>query len=249
MKIVAVIPARMKSSRFPGKPLAMILGKSMIEHVYRRARLSTKPDEVYIATCDQEIQTAAENFGAPVVMTASTHERCVERVAEAVEKIPCDIAVVVQGDEPLLKPSMIDEVLAPLITDTNLPCTNLMAALDPLTPDFQDPNVIKVVCTLDGNALYMSREPIPTRRLLDDISVFRQLGIIAFRRDCLMDYARLKPTPLECAESVDMLRLIQNGVPVRMVLSKGVSVGVDTPEGLDLVVEQMPNDPVYALYR
>ena len=167
MKTIAVIPARMGSSRFPGKPLAKILGRPMIEHIYKRVAMSKSLDATYIATCDEEIRQIAEDFGARVIMTADTHERASDRVAEAVTHIDADLIVMVQGDEPMTHPDMIDTAVAPFRDNLQLGCVNLVRRIDQEI-DYLDTNTIKVVMNQQGDALYMSRRII-SRSLLPTI--------------------------------------------------------------------------------
>ena len=209
MKTIAVIPARMGSSRFPGKPLSKLLGRTMLEHVYKRVALSNALNATYIATCDEEIRRAAQDFGAPVIMTADTHERASDRVAEAAAGIDAELIVMVQGDEPMTHPEMIDVAVEPFRHDPLLGCVNLVRAIDNKA-DFYDVNTIKVVMNQQGDALYMSRQPIPTAPASSQPDfmhafAYKQVCIIPFRRETLLDFARLPSTPLEQLESVDML--------------------------------------------
>jgi 3-deoxy-manno-octulosonate cytidylyltransferase (CMP-KDO synthetase) len=239
--IVAVIPARMGSSRFPGKPLAPLHGLSMIEHVFRRAKLCSQLDEVYVATCDAEIRTAAETFGANVIMTAATHERATDRVAEAAEHLDAGIIVMIQGDEPMITPEMIEAALAPIRSDPAIACVNLVHRIAS-QQEFMDSNTIKVVADLDGRALYFSRSPIPNIRFEHTATkVFKQVCVIPFRRDCIREFARLPSTPLEIAESIDMLRLLEHGRTVRLVETSVATHAVDTPADLQ-AVELLLND-------
>ena len=249
-KVVAVIPARMASTRFPGKPLAEIQGLPMIEHVRRRVALSPLIQEVVVATCDQEIFAAVTAEGGQAVMTAPTHERCTDRVAEAAVSIEADIIINVQGDEPLVQPDMFVALLAPLVADPELPCTNLMSEI--LSDDeFTSPNVVKTVCDFKGNALYFSREPIPSVRKAGDLAFrkYKQLGIIAFRYEFLHTFTDLAPTPLEAVESVDMLRAVEHGYQVRMVVTPFQVVGVDTPEDLEKARVLMKTDELLKTYQ
>lgn len=169
MNIISIIPARMASSRFPGKPMKDIFGMPMIEHVYRRVKMSKILSEVYVATCDKEIFDHIKSIGGKAVMTSDSHERCTDRCAEAMLKIEdetkekCDIIVMVQGDEPLTFPQMIDEAIEPMIKDKNIVITNLVADIDTIE-EFENPNEVKVVMDKKNNALYFSREPIPSRK-------------------------------------------------------------------------------------
>ncbi len=249
MNIVAVIPARMGSSRFPGKPLAPILGMPMIEHVYRRTRMVKELDAVYIATCDQEIAEAATAFGARAIMTSDEHQRASDRVAEATNHFEADIVVMVQGDEPMITPEMVSASIPPFLEDSTVVCTNLTTPIK-TAQEFKDRNTIKIVMDQRKNALYFSREPIPTESLLDmaQIPVYKQVCIIAFTRDGLQEFTRLSPTPLEQAESIDMLRFVEHGVPVRLVHKECDTHAVDTPADLALVEELMRSDPLVASY-
>ncbi len=249
MKVVGGIPARMASTRFPGKPLAPILGIPMIEHVYRRSALSRSLDAVYVATCDDEIARVVEGFGGEAIMTAACHERCTDRIAEAMEGRDADIIVNIQGDEPMVLPEMIDQAVEPMIGDPSLDCVNLMAAIrDPR--DFHDPNEVKVVCDTRGYALYFSREAIPSEKKYGKpVTGHKQVCIMPFRRDFLFTYTRLPPTPLERIESVDLLRVLEHGREVRMVPSPGDLVSVDTPEDREVVERLMEKDPLFPRYR
>ena len=249
MKTVAVIPARMGSSRFPGKPLAPILGLPMVEHVYRRTAMSSVVSAAYVATCDTEIYDAVEAFGGRAIMTSPDHQRASDRVAEAASNLEADIIVMVQGDEPMTYPQMIELAVEPLVEDSRVVCSNLVKRIESLN-EFLDSNTIKVVTDRTGNALYFSREPIPTRRVLnfEQIPVYKQVCIIPFRRDFLLEYARLEPTPLEKAESIDMLRLLEHGYKVRLVESDFETHAVDTPADLARVEEMMKADPLTQSY-
>jgi 3-deoxy-manno-octulosonate cytidylyltransferase (CMP-KDO synthetase) len=250
LKVVAIIPARMASSRFPGKPLADILGLPMIEHVRRRVALAPLIHEVVVATCDREIFAAVNANGGQTVMTAPTHERCTDRVAEAMASITADIVINVQGDEPLVHPDMFPPLLAPFQGEPELPCTNLMSEIVS-DEEFANPNVVKTVCDLRGNAMYFSREPIPSVRKVGTLTFqkYKQLGIIAFRQEFLQTLTNLAPTPLEAVESVDMLRAVEHGYPVRMVLTPFQVVGVDTPEDLERARALMEHDELLRSYQ
>ncbi len=249
MKTIAVIPARMGSSRFPGKPIAKILGRPMIEHIYKRVALSKSLDATYIATCDEEIREVAESFGAPVIMTSDTHERASDRVAEAVTQLDADLIVMVQGDEPMTHPDMIDTAVAPFRNDPQLGCVNLVRKIDH-EADYLDPNTIKVVMNQQGEALYMSRRPIPTlaKTGFTDTAAYKQVCIIPFRRTTLYEYTHLPPTPLEQLESVDMLRLLEHGFTVKMVHTEFNTQAVDTTADLARVAKLMETDPLLSRY-
>ena len=240
MKILALIPARMGSSRFPGKPLAPILGKPMVGHVYDRVKQSPMLTMTAVATCDKEIVDYVESIGGVAVMTSNSHERASDRCAEALlalEKlhdVKFDIVVMVQGDEPMTHPDLIAEAVQPMIDDPQIQIVNLIGRIKSIE-EFEDRNCIKVVCDLSSNALYFSREPIPTRCKVKDIPMGKQVCIIPFRRDFLLEYTRLAPTPLEIAESVDMMRVLEHGMKVRMAPTRHDTQSVDTLEDLQRV--------------
>jgi len=211
----------------------------MIEHVFRRARLCPQLDEVYVATCDEEIREVAARFGAKVIMTSAAHERATDRVAEAAKHFAADIIVMIQGDEPMITPEMIETALAPLRSDTAIPCVNLIHRITS-QKEFIDPNTIKVVADLNGNALYFSRAPIPHVNVEHVATkVFKQVCVISFTRQCLEEFSRLPATPLERAESIDMLRLLEHGRSVRLVETLVATHAVDTPADLQLVQAMM----------
>jgi len=249
MKTIAVIPARMGSSRFPGKPLAQLLGRPMLEHVYKRVALSKMLSATYIATCDEDIRLAAENFGASVIMTSDSHERASDRVAEAIADIDAELIVMVQGDEPMTHPDMIDAAVAPFHNDPQLGCVNLVSKIDNET-DFRDANTIKVVMNQMDDAIFMSRQPIPTlaKSGFAQTAAYKQVCIIPFRRAMLHTYTRLPATPLEQLESVDMLRLIEHGYRVKMIHTTFDTQAVDTEADLLRVAKLMETDPLLAAY-
>jgi 3-deoxy-manno-octulosonate cytidylyltransferase (CMP-KDO synthetase) len=226
MKIIAIIPARMAATRFPGKPLAKILGLPMIEHVRRRVALCPLIDEVIVATCDEEILKATQSYGGKAVMTSNVY----------------------QGDEPLLRPDLLELLVAPLLADASILCTNLMS---PITrEEAANPNLVKVVCDLQGNALYYSRDPIPSPKKAGSLPLhyFRQLGIYGFTKSFLSQYRALSPTPLEAVESVDMLRAVEHGIRVRMVVAEFSGVSVDIPEELAQATALVQADPLTQRY-
>jgi 3-deoxy-manno-octulosonate cytidylyltransferase (CMP-KDO synthetase) len=254
MNIVAIIPARMGSSRFPGKPMADLCGLPMIQHVYMRSKQSDIINDIYVATCDAEIKNAVEAFGGKAIMTSDAHERASDRVAEAMIKIESnmdkkiDIVVMIQGDEPLVFPEMIDLAVAPLVEDPSVMITNLMAPLE-TREEHEDPNEVKVVVDLKDNAIYFSREPIPSwKKSAVDVPMLKQVCIIPFRRDFLIKFNELPQTPLEIVESVDMLRLIENGYTVRMVPTDYETFSVDTPQDLERVASIMATDTLFQQY-
>ena len=247
MNILALIPARMGSSRFPGKPMAPLLGKPMIGHVYERVSQNPLLKVTAVATCDREIADYIESIGGRAVMTGSQHERASDRCAEALgilereDVVIYDIVVMVQGDEPMTHPDMISEAVNPMLADPALQIVNLLGKIESIM-EFEDRNCIKVVCDLESNALYFSREPIPTRSKVPVIPMGKQVCIIPFRRDFLLEYTRMAATPLEIAESVDMMRVLEHGLNVRMVPTQHNSQAVDTPADLVKVEQLMTGD-------
>jgi 3-deoxy-manno-octulosonate cytidylyltransferase (CMP-KDO synthetase) len=255
MNIIGIIPARMASSRFPGKPLAKIQGIPMIGHVYFRSKMCKTLQEVYIATCDREIADYTESIGGKFIMTSASHQRASDRVAEAMVKIEkdsgskSDIVVLIQGDEPLIYPEMIDEAIKPILEDTDIKITNLMAKIGTIE-EFEDPNEVKVVVDKLNNALYFSREPIPSRRKgASEFPMLKQVCVIPFSRDFLLEYTKMQPTSLEVIESIDMMRIIENGLKVRMVLSRFKTKAVDTQKDLEKVSILMDKDSLFRKYR
>ena len=236
MKVLALIPARLASTRFPNKPLAQILEKSMLQHIVERVQLCKEIDQVAVATCDQEIIDHVQSLGHQAIMTSDLHERASDRCAEAVTKLEksentkYDIVVMVQGDEPMTDPRMLSDVLRPFTDDPNLQVVNLYADIQP--GEFASTNCVKVVMDLVGNALYMSRAPIPVS--IDGIErpSGKQLGLIAFRRQALQKFTELTPTPLEVNESVDMLRFLEHGIKIRMQRTIYRTHAVDIPSDI-----------------
>lgn len=255
MNIISIIPARMGSSRFPGKPMADILGIPMVGHVYKRVKMSKSLSEVYVATCDKEIFDYVESIGGKAIMTSDSHERCTSRCSEALLKIEeetgckVDIIVMVQGDEPLTHPDMIDESIGPMLEDKEIQVTNLVADIQS-EEEFEDPNEVKVVLDKNNNALYFSREPIPSRKKTSlNVPMKKQVCVIPFQRDFLLKYENMDPTPLEIIESVDMMRILENGIPVKMIPTKYETKSVDTPQDLEVLINAMASDPLYGDYK
>lgn len=254
-EIVAIIPARMGSTRFPGKPMAKIHGVPMVGHVYFRTKMCSLLRETYVATCDQEIYDYISSVGGKAIMTSDAHERCSDRTAEAMLKvesatgIKVDIVVMVQGDEPMVTPEMIEAAVNPMLGDPSIQVVNLMARIKTVE-EFEDPNEVKVVVDLQDRALYFSREPIPSRRKgFKDVPMLKQVCIIPFRRDYLLKFNSLPETQLERIESVDMMRVIEHGERVHMVMTDVETLSVDTPEDLERVVDLMKEDALINEYK
>lgn len=244
MNILAIIPARMGSTRFPGKPMAPILGKPMIGHVYERVRQSPMLQATIVATCDQEIASYIESIGGQAVMTSDRHERASDRCAEALlafeaqRGVRFDIVVMVQGDEPMTDPDMISEAVKPMLSDASIKVVNLRAPING-EAEWRDKNCIKVVCARNDDAIFFSRQPIPSNAMPTGRNVWKQVCIIPFRRDFLLDYTKMEPTPLEIAESVDMMRLLEHGHSIKMIDTGHKTHAVDTPADLELVASLM----------
>lgn len=228
------MPARYASTRLPGKPLALIAGKPMIEHVYARASSAPAVDAVLVATDDERIADAVRAFGGAAVMTRADHATGTDRLAEVAEALTADIMVNVQGDEPLIDASAIDACVRALLEH---PADVMSTARRPLADHERgNPSVVKVVTDRDGLALYFSREAIPHVRAGQPAPAqWAHLGLYAYRRAFLLTLAALPPTPLERAESLEQLRVLEHGYRIRCVDAAGVSVGVDTPEDLETV--------------
>ncbi|MEO5741028.1 MAG: 3-deoxy-manno-octulosonate cytidylyltransferase [Vicinamibacterales bacterium] len=235
---VAVIPARYASTRFPGKALAEIAGRPMVEHVYRRASAARNVDAVIVATDDERIADAVRKFGGEVRLTRSTHATGTDRVAEVAATLDCDLIVNIQGDEPLIEPDTIDEAIEPFRDDAELMMTSLCHRFQP-SDDVLDPHAVKVVIDRRGCALYFSRSPIPfcrgTASDHQSAGPYKHIGLYVQRREFLLRVASLEPTPLERTEALEQLRVLEHGFSIRMVETRHDSIGVDTPADLERV--------------
>ena len=251
MKIVSIIPARMSSSRLPGKPMKKIQGIPMIGHCYLRAKMSHKVDYTYVATCDEEIYSYIKSIGGDVVMTSDKHERATDRCAEAIKIIEkekiinADYVLMLQGDEPFITPGMIDASIDKVMNSPNIRVTNMYAKLSSQVA-FQDPNEVKVVLDKDERAVYFSREPIPSNaKFSREYPKYKQVCTMVFRRDTLFKFNSLQQTDLEIIESVDMNRLISNNIPIHMVYSEAPSISVDTLSDLEAAEIEMTKDELF----
>ena len=231
--VVAIIPARYHSTRLPGKALADIAGRPMIEHVYRRAAAATAVTSVLVATDDDRILEAVRAFGGAACMTSPHHVSGTDRLAEVAAELACEIVVNVQGDEPLIEPSMIDEAVEPLLADPMVVMSTLRRRID--DPDeLRNPNVTKVVVDREGYALYFSRAPIPfVRDGGTPAPAWRHVGLYVYRRDCLLQLAGLPPSTLERSEALEQLRALEHGIRILAVETAHDSIGVDTPDDLE----------------
>ena len=234
MKVLCIIPARYASTRLPGKPLRDIAGKPMIVRVYERAIGAQRVHEVVVATDDERIRAAVEEHGGNAVMTRADHATGTDRLAEVAAQRPdCDLIINVQGDEPLIDPAVIDALVAPFEHDTALMMATAKTEITDAA-EMENPNNVKVVADHTGNALYFSRARIPYARNAG-AKVYKHIGIYAYRRDFLLAYAKMAQTELECSESLEQLRALENGYRIRVVETDAVFIGVDTEEDLAAV--------------
>jgi 3-deoxy-manno-octulosonate cytidylyltransferase (CMP-KDO synthetase) len=231
-QVVAIVPARFESTRLPGKPLMLIEGKPMIQHVYERAAAAAV-GRVLVATDDTRIADTVRGFGGEAVMTAAAHASGTDRIAEVAANLDAEIVVNVQGDLPFLEPAMVDAAVGPLRSEAALPMSTLKTPLYQAV-DLANPNVVKVVTDRDGYALYFSRSPLPYwrggagRAMLG----YKHIGLYAYRREFLLRFARLAPTPLEQAEKLEQLRALEWGFRIRVAAVESESIEVDTAEDL-----------------
>jgi 3-deoxy-manno-octulosonate cytidylyltransferase (CMP-KDO synthetase) len=225
----------MGASRFPGKVLTPIAGRPMLEHCYRGAAESDLLDEVVVATCDTEIEAWAEGAGVACVMTSPAHERATDRVAEAAARSDADVVVLVQGDEPLVTADMVDAALGPVLAG-EAACTNLIKRIDD-EDDYASAHTVKVVFDLQKRALAFSRSLLPNPAGLgfEGIAAYKQVAVFGFTRERLLEFPTLPPTPLEIAESVDMLRYLEHGRAIQFVETERTTHGVDVPEDVEIV--------------
>ena len=234
-----VIPARYDSSRFPGKPLAPIAGRPMIQHVVERAKMSRRVSRVVVATDDDRIRTAVTAFGGEAIMTRREHRSGTERIAEVAVHIPAEIYVNVQGDEPLISPEAIDAAVDEILSQPESQVATLCSPISHAA-EIMDPNVVKVVLDFDGNALYFSRAPIPwVRDAGERVSArhFKHIGLYVFRRDALLEFPALPPGELERLEQLEQLRWLENGYHIRVAESAYEGIAVDTPADVAKVEE------------
>ena len=246
MKVIGIIPARYKSSRFEGKALANILGKPMVQHVYERAIQAQTLDDVIVATDDKRIFDCVKSFSGKVVMTSVDCSTGTDRVAEVaadeygvLSLQDSDIIVNVQGDEPLLEPTMLDQMMQPFFDNPSIQVSTL-AQLIPSEEDYRNPNVVKVVTDKNGFAMYFSRSPIPgdkTQKWHEGIKSYRHIGLYAYKRSCLLKFIKMSPAFLEQIEGLEQLRFLENGIPIKVVETQFSTIGVDTPLDLQKVIE------------
>ena len=236
MKVLCVIPARYASTRLPGKPLLDIAGKPMVVRVYERASKANGVSETLVATDDERIKAAVERSGGKAMLTRGDHPTGTDRLAEVAAAFPdVDLIVNVQGDEPLIEPALIDELIAQFEGEPELAMATVKTEIED-EAERANPNNVKVVCDKEGYALYFSRSLLPYPRK-GGCPVYKHIGIYAYRRDFLLAYAKMQPTPLEQAESLEQLRALENGYRIKVVETKARFVGVDTAEDLAKVNE------------
>ena len=255
-KILAVIPARWASTRFPGKPIADILGKPMVQWVSEQAQKASLITEVVIATDDKRIYDVVLDFGGKAVMTSPSHQSGTDRVAEAVRNLECDIVVNVQGDEPLIPSENIDRVIKPLLDSGELSVSTLMTAIHSRS-EMLDPNICKVVVDNVGCALYFTRAPIPYNRdygcmnksKIDNemganqmILGYKHIGVYAYRKSFLLKFSNMKTSQLENTEKLEQLRILENRYLIQVVETEQNSIGVDHPNDLDKIIKSMNDE-------
>ncbi len=231
MKTVAVIPARFASTRFPGKPLALINGKPMVQRVYEQCAKAKLVDRIIVATEDERIIDCVNRFGGEAVMTSSKHHSGTDRVIEAVKNIKCDIVINVQGDEPFIDPSSIDKVVKPFMEDRTVQVATPAVKFKDIN-DVKDPNKVKVIVDKNGYGIYFSRSPIPYDGYAERFNYLKHIGIYSFRKNFLLKFGSLKKTPLELKERLEQLRIIENGYKIKVVLIGKDSIAIDTPEDI-----------------
>ena len=235
MKVLCVIPARYASTRLPGKPLALIAAKPMIQHVYERACHAVLPQEVVVATDSKIVADAVKEFGGKVMMTSPDHPSGTDRLAVVALSYPdIDVIVNVQGDEPMIPPEVIDRLAQAFADDNDLNMATLKTLMG--EEDYNNPNAVKVVTDQNGYALYFSRSLLPyPRNRKADFKVYKHVGIYAYRRSFLLSYAAYEPTPLEQIEGLEQLRVLENGQRIKVLESKFQGIGIDTQEDLDAI--------------
>ena len=236
MKFLGVIPSRYASTRLEGKPLKDICGHTMIEWVYKRTKLSNL-DEVVVATDDERIYKEVERFGGKAILTSKEHENGTSRIAEVCTKYEdYDVIVNVQGDEPLIEPEMINSIINSFKEDDTISMSTLKYKIDTME-EIENPNYVKVITDKKGYALYFSRSVIPYPRKLDIQNYYKHVGIYGYKRDFVVEYAKMEPTPLELSESLEQLRALENGYKIKVMETPYKIIGVDTQEELEKVRE------------
>jgi len=242
MHVTAIIPARYGSSRFPGKPMAKILGKTMLQWVYEASSMSKHVQRTIIATDDRRIKENADEFSAEVLLTSSLHKTGTDRICEVASKIDTDIVLNIQGDEPLLKPSIIDSLAEALVNEKGLQVSTVATELKSVA-ELENPNVVKVLVNSLGNAIYFSRLPVPFQK--NNTQTFcslRHVGIYAFRKNYLLKFANMPQSKLEIAEGLEQLRVLESGTNIKVIKTCHTLIGVDTPEDLEKVIVHLKSE-------
>lgn len=237
---LVVLPARYGSTRFPGKPLASIAGRPLVEWVYRRARRIAGAGGVVVATDDRRIADAVEAFGGDAVMTLSSHATGTDRVAEVARSSALDVFVNLQGDEPVFEPRMVEEMVDRLAAEPRVDIVTACHRMDS-SAELRDPNVVKVVADREGRVLYFSRSPIPSGALDDsrEAAAHRHVGVYAFRKAALLRFTELERTPLEKSERLEQLRALENGMSIGLVVTGTHTIGVDVPDDVKKVEKEL----------
>lgn len=226
-KVLAVIPARYQSTRFEGKPLAKILGKPMIQYVYENIKACELLDDIIVATDDERIRDAVLSFGGKAEMTSSEHPTGTDRVAEVAERHDADIVVNVQGDEPMVNVKMMEDIVRPLLEDSQAQVVNLISIIKNLG-DYVDTTVVKAALDKQGYLMYLTRAPIPYPKTRQNFIVYKQIGIYSFRREFLLQYVRMPQSDLELVEGVEFLRILENGYKIKAAMTDFCPTSVDT---------------------
>ena len=246
MKVLGIIPSRYESTRFPGKSLIDIMGKTMIQSVYEQAKKSKQLDDLVVATDDQRIFEEVKGFGGSVIITGKHHKNGTERCLEVAESLQAQFVVNIQGDEPFIQPEQIDKLCSIISSDTDL-ATLIKRIKDP--SDLGNPNLVKVVKSLDDHALYFSRSPIPFDRSMNKAPTlpskkiyWKHIGIYAYRTEVLSQIVKLEESALEKMESLEQLRWLENGYKIKTAETHFESIGIDTPEDLDHLIAKMKTD-------
>ncbi len=236
MDAIGIIPARYGATRFEGKVLADLMGKPVIQHVWENARRASTLADLIVATDDVKVKEEVERFGGKVVLTAKEHKTGTDRLREVVNPIDTKVVVNIQADEPLLHPSMIDDIVRPLLEDKGILMTTLKKKItDP--EDLRNPNVVKVVTDKNGYALYFSRSPIPFPRFHDGVVFYKHIGLYGFTKEFLFTFTNLPVSALENIEGLEQLRVLENGYRIKVAETQFDTIGIDTPEDLERAKE------------
>ncbi len=236
MDAIGIIPARYGATRFEGKVLADLMGKPVIQHVWENAKRASTLADLIVATDDVKVKEEVERFGGKVVLTAKEHKTGTDRLREVVNPIDTKVVVNIQADEPLLHPSMIDDIVRPLLEDKGILMTTLKKKItDP--EDLRNPNVVKVVTDKNGYALYFSRSPIPFPRFHDGVVFYKHIGLYGFTKEFLFTFTNLPVSALENIEGLEQLRVLENGYRIKVAETQFDTIGIDTPEDLERAKE------------